>query len=177
MNFRRFLTTLSLAVFFALAPVAAQTKLAIIDIQRAVLNTAEIKKAQAELETKFRPRQVELQKLEQELQQVQAQIQSGKLTPQQEADLQAQGQRRQREYQRKSEDLQADVDRERTDILQRSGQRMTEVVKKLAEERTLDVVIDVSNAVYFKPALDITADSTTAYDKTYPVAPATPAAK
>jgi outer membrane protein len=152
----------------ALLPAAAQTKVAIIDLQRAVLNTAEIKKAQAELETKFRPRQTDLQKVEAELQQIQAQLQSGKLTPQQEADLQAQGQRKQRDYQRRSEDLQADVDRERTDILQRSGQRMTEVVKKLAEEKTLDVVIDVSNAVYFKPALDVTVDATAAYDKAYP---------
>jgi outer membrane protein len=177
MNIRRSLLTLAMGALVALAPAAGQTKVAIIDIQRAVLNTAEIKKAQAELETKFRPRQAEIQKIEQELQQVQAQLQSGKVAPQQEAELTAQGQRRQREYQRKSEDLQADVDRERTDILQRSGLRMTEVVKKLAEERTLDVVIDVSNAVYFKPALDLTADATTAYDKTYPAAPATPAAK
>lgn len=178
MNFRRSAITLSVAALFAMVPAFGQAKVAIIDIQRAVLNTAEIKKAQAELETKFRPRQAEIQKIEQDLQQVQAQIQSGKLNQQQEADLTAQGQRRQREYQRKSEDLQADVDRERTDILQRSGQRMTEVVKKLAEERTLDVVIDVSNAVYFKPALDMTVDATTAYDKAYPAAaPATPAAK
>jgi len=154
----------------ALVPLAAQTKVGIIDLQKAVLETAEIKKAQADLEAKFRPRQAELQKTEAELQQIQAQLQSGKLTPQQEAELQAQGQRRQRDYQRKSEDLQADVDRERTDILQRSGQRMTEVVKKLAEEKGLDVVIDVSNAIYFKPALEVTKDASAAYDKAYPAA-------
>jgi outer membrane protein len=173
----RFLIAMLLGAL-ALAPAAAQTKVGIIDLQRAVLETAEIKKAQAELETKFRPRQTDLQKVEAELQQIQAQLQSGKLTPQQEAELQAQGQRRQREYQRKSEDLQADVDRERTDILQRSGQRMTDVVKKLAEEKGLDVVIDVSNAVYFKAALEVTKDASAAYDKAYPAAaPATPAAK
>lgn len=165
----RFLIATTLCAL-ALAPVAAQTKVGIIDLQKAVLETAEIKKAQAELETKFRPRQADLQKTEAELQQIQAQLQSGKLTPQQEAELQAQGQRRQREYQRKSEDLQADVDRERTDILQRSGQRMTDVVKKLAEEKGLDVVIDVTNAVYFKAALELTKDASAAYDKAYPAA-------
>jgi len=169
MKIRQIVTSLALGAAL-MVPAAAQSKVGIIDLQRAVLNTAEIKKAQAELETKFRPRQTEIQKMEQELQQLQAQLQSGKLTPQQEADAQASGQRRQREYQRRSEDLQADVDRERTDILQRSGQRMNEVVKKLAEEKTLDLVIDVSNAVYFKLALDVTADATAAYDKAYPVA-------
>lgn len=165
----RFLIAIMLGAF-ALTPAAGQAKVGIIDLQKAVLETAEIKKAQTDLETKFKPRQADLQKTEAELQQIQAQLQSGKLTPQQEAELQAQGQRRQREYQRKSEDLQADVDRERTDILQRSGQRMTEVVKKLAEEKALDIVIDVSNAVYFKAALEVTKDATAAYDKTYPVA-------
>jgi outer membrane protein len=32
----------------------------------------------------------------------------------------------------------------------------------------LDVIIDVSNTVYFKPALDITKDATAAYDKAHP---------
>ena len=160
-------------VLFALAAASlslAQVKVGIIDLNKAVLNTAEIKKAQAELEAKFRPRQQAMQKLEQELQKIQADLQSGKLNAQAEAEYQVQGQRKQRDLQRMSEDLQGDVDRERTDILQRSGQRMSDVVKKLAEEKGLDVVIDVSNTVYFKPALDITVDATGAYDKAYPVA-------
>jgi hypothetical protein len=33
----------------------------------------------------------------------------------------------------------------------------------------LDIVIDTSNAVYFKPPFDLTADAVTAYNKTYPV--------
>lgn len=158
-------------VFLAAAAAAfafSQVKVGIIDLNKAVLNTAEIKKAQAELEAKFRPRQQSMQRLEQELQKIQADLQSGKLNAQAEADYQVQGTRKQRELQRLGEDLQADVDRERTDILQRSGQRMNEVVKKLAEEKGLDVVIDVSNTVYFKAALDITADATGAYDKAYP---------
>ena len=38
----------------------------------------------------------------------------------------------------------------------------------LTEASGLDVVVDVSNTVYFKTALEITKDATTAYDKTYP---------
>ena len=97
-----------------------------------------------------------------------AQANAGKLTPQAETDLQAQGQRKQREAQRIQEDLQADVDRERNDILSRSTQKMSEVVKKIAEEKGYDVVMDVSNTVFFKPALEITNDAIAAYDKAYP---------
>ncbi len=47
---------------------------------------------------------------------------------------------------------------------------MTGVVKKIAEEKGLDLVVDVSNpiAVYFKPTLDVTGDAIAAYDKAYP---------
>jgi outer membrane protein len=46
---------------------------------------------------------------------------------------------------------------------------MAEVVKKIAEEKGLDVVVDIGNTVYFKPALDITTDIVAAYDKAHPV--------
>jgi outer membrane protein len=148
---------------------AAQTKVAIINVQRAIVETAEIKKAQTVLEAKYKPRTADLEKLQKELQDIQAQLQSGKVTPQQEADLQARGQRRQREYQRVGEDLQGEVDRERNEILQKAGQRMTDVVKKIAEERGFDMVVDVTNTVYFKPALDITTDAIKAFDAAYPL--------
>ena len=148
---------------------AAQVKLAIINSQKAVLDTAEIKKAQIELETKFKPRQDQMAKLQKDLQDIQAQLQSGKLNQNAEQDLTIQGQRKQRELQRLQDDLQADVDRDRNDILQRTGQRMQEIVKKLAEEKALDVVVDSANTVFYKPALDLTAEATTAYDKAYPV--------
>ena len=83
--------------------------------------------------------------------------------------LTTQGTRKQRDLQRLTEDMQADVERERTDILTKSGDRMQQIVAKLAEEKGLDVVIDVSNTVYFKPVLDLTKDATAAYDKAYPV--------
>jgi outer membrane protein len=111
-----------------------------------------------------------VEKVQKEIAGLQQQLQTGqgKLTPQAEQSIQATGQRRQRELQRLTEDLQADVDRERNDILQRVGGRMQQIVQKLAEERGLDVVLDVSNTVYFKPALELTKDATAAYDKAYP---------
>ena len=62
----------------------------------------------------------------------------------------------------------ADVDRDRNEILQKASTKMSDVVKKLAEEKGLDVVIDVPYTVYSKPALDITNDAIAAYDKAYP---------
>lgn len=143
-------------------------KVGIINAQKAVADTQEIKKAQAALETKFRPRQQSIDTLQNDLQNIQRQLSTPNLDPNKEAQLRADGTQKQKDLQRLGEDLQADVNNERQDILGRSGRQMTEVVKKLAEERGLDVVIDVTNTIYFKPALDLTAEATAAYDKAYP---------
>src|SRR6266849_3824262 len=126
------------------AAAAAQTKVAVINLQRAVLESDEIQKASAAMEAKFKPRQQEIEKLQRDLQGIQQQLQAGagKLTQQAEADLTAQGQKKQRDLQRLTEDLQADVDRERNDVLGKSTQKMQEVVKKLAEEKGYGLVVD-----------------------------------
>ncbi|MCU1295393.1 MAG: outer rane chaperone Skp (OmpH) [Bryobacterales bacterium] len=163
-----------LAVLAAVSVVSGEAqaiqpaKVAIINAQKAVADTAEIKKAQAALELKFRPRQQAIESLQNELQNIQKQLNTPNIDPSREAQLRADGTQKQKELQRLGEDLQADVNAERQDILGRSGRQMTEVVKKLAEERGIDVVIDISNTIFFKPALDITAESTAAYDKAYP---------
>jgi outer membrane protein len=154
----------------SLAAASAQTKVGIVNVQNAILDTAEIKKAQGELETRYKPRQQKVESLQRELADLQNKLQTmaGKLTPQAEQDMQVSGQRKQREMQRLVDDLQADVDRERNEILSKSGTRMQEVVKKIAEERGLDVIIDVANTLYFKPTLDLTKEAVAAYDKSYP---------
>ena len=154
----------------------AQTlKVAIVNAQKAVADTQELKKAQADLAVKYRPRQQDLEKLQADLQQIESQLRAAGTTPQKQAELQAEGQAKQKTFQRLQEDLQGDFNEDRTDILNRAGQRMQEVIKKLAEEKGLDVVVDVSNTLYFKPALEITPEATAAYDKAYP-APAAAAA-
>jgi outer membrane protein len=158
---------------FVLAPLAtvasAQLKIAVVNVQKAMLDSDELKKVSAEVEAKYKPKQDELLKLQNDLQSIQQQLQSNKLTPQAQQDLQLQGQRKQRDAQRLSDDLQQEFDRDRQDILGKAAQKMTEVVKKLAEEKGFDIVIDVSQSLYFKPALDVTADALAAYNKAYPV--------
>jgi outer membrane protein len=157
------------ALFLFAHAAAAQVKVAVINLQRAVLESAEIKKVSAEMEARYKPRQQEMENLQKELAGIEQKIQGGKLTQQAQADLQATGQRKQRDLQRVQEDLQADVERERNEILGKSSQKMGEIVKKIAEEKGFDLVVDVSNTIYFKPAMEITNDAIAAFDKAYPV--------
>ena len=156
---------------------SAQPKIVVINLQRAVLDSAEIKKADADMQAWYKPRSAAIEKLQKDVADIAQQLQAnaGKFTQQAEAELTAQGQKKQRDLQRLQEDLQADVERERNDVLQKSGIKMSEVVKKIAEEKGYDLVVDVSTSVYFKPAMEITNDAIAAYDKAYPAAAAQPA--
>ena len=153
---------------FALAQAPGPARVAIINAQKAVADTQEIKKDQAALEAKFRPRQQQIESLQRELQTLQQQANAPNLAPAREAELQSTFAQKQKQLQRLGEDLQSDVNAERQDVLGRAGRQMTDVVKKIAEEQGFDVVIDVTNTLYYKPALDITAAATAAYDKAYP---------
>jgi len=155
-------------VVSASAQAIAPAKVAIINAQKAVADTGEIKKAQTTLETKYRPRQEAIQALQNQLQKIQQQLGVQNIAPDREAQLRADGVTKQKELQRLTEDLQSDVNNERQDILGKAGRQMTEVVKKIAEERGIDVVVDTTNTIYFKPALEITTEATAAYDKAYP---------
>src|SRR5580658_2875542 len=134
-------------------PATAQMKVGVVSLQKAILDTAEIKKAGADMQVKYKKRQDDLDKAQRELGDIQTQLQSaqGKLSAAGEADLTARGQRKEREAKRLEEDLRADVERDRQDILSRAQTRMVEVVKKVSDEKGLDLVVESSAAITFKP--------------------------
>jgi outer membrane protein len=156
---------------------SAQLKITVINLQRAVLETAEIKKADADMQARYKPRSTAIEQLQKEIAGIAQQMQTnaGKFTPQAEAELTAQGQKKQRDLQRLQEDLQADVERERNDILQKATLKMGEIVKKIADEKGYDLVVEIGTIVFSKPAMEITSDAIAAYDKAYPVTAAQPA--
>jgi outer membrane protein len=158
----------ALAATTAKAQAIPPSRVAIINAQKAVADTQEIKKAQAALQAKYQPRQQAIDTLQRDLQNIQQQLNTPNLPADRAAQLKADGTHKQRELQRLGEDLQTDVNNERQDILGRAGRQMTDVVKKLAEARGIDIVIDITNTLYFKPALDLTAEATAAYDRAYP---------
>ena len=157
---------LGLSGFVSVA--SAQVKVAVINTQKAMADTEELKKASAAVEAKYKPRQDELGKLQADLQSIEQQLNSGKLNQNTTAELQAQGQRKQRDAQRISDDLQADFERDRQDILGKASTKMQTVIQKLAEEKGMDVIVDASQTLFFKPTLDLTTEATAAYNKANP---------
>ena len=178
MSFRMALKPLmvSTALFVFVQVAAAQAKVAVISLQKAVLESAEIKAASAAMEARYKPRVTQVEQLDKEIAAISQNLQTntGKLTQQAEAELNAQGTRKQRDVQRLRDDLQADVERDRNEILQKAAAKMTGVLKKLAEEKGYDIVVDAPYAPYFKASLDITPDLIAAFDKAYPAAAPAP---
>ena len=175
-GFRPFLVCSALVLCGHLA--SAQTKIAVVNMQKAVFDTAEIKKADGEMQARFKPRQDEINRVNGQIEDIAKQLQAGagKLSPQAEADLRAQGQRLQRDLQYKQQDLQEAANEERQTILAATSQKMTDIIKKIADEKGFDLVVDTQNTYYFRPAMDLTIEVTTAYDKAHPVTTA-PAGK
>jgi outer membrane protein len=165
----RRLTRFLILAAASLAVAAAQEKVGVISSQGAVIGTAEFKKWRTDAEAKFKPRQDALIKLQKELSDIQAQLQSGKLSQQGELQLQDEMKRKQREGQRMQQDYQEDLDRDQNEELQKIGTRMRDLVTKMAVDKGYDIVVDAGNAVYFKPAFDLTQEAIATFDKTYPV--------
>ncbi|HTB15368.1 MAG TPA: OmpH family outer membrane protein [Bryobacteraceae bacterium] len=168
--FRSLALAVCAAGLFSVPSAMAQVKVGVVSLQKAILDTAEIKKAGTDMQVKYKKRQDDLDKAQRELTDIQTQLQSaqGKLSAAGEADLTARGQRKEREVKRLDEDLRADVERDRTDILSRAQTRMLDIVKKLSDEKGLDLVVEATAVISFKPALDITPDAVKSYDKAYP---------
>jgi len=165
------------AVLISISPTMAQTpagstqaKVAVVNFQNAVLSTAEIQKALKDIQAKFKPRQDALQKGQQELSDIQTQLQAsqGKLSQSGEADLQARGQRKQTQLQRLNDDLTADFEADRDDAVRKASTRMQELLKKVAEEKGLDLIVDSAAAPFVKSGIEITDQVVAAYDKAYP---------
>ncbi len=157
----------------------AQLKVAVVNMQTAVFKTAEVAKADADLQARLKPDQDRAQKLQNDLQAIQQQlaVTPSKLTEQQQEDLNAEGQRKQRDLQRLNTELQEAADAARQDILPKATQRMVEVLKKLAAEKGYDLIVESTVAYFAKSGMDITVEATAAYDKTYPVTGAPAAVK
>jgi outer membrane protein len=167
------------------AAAAAPTKIAILYVQNALLQSAEGKKAAGELQAKFNPRRATLEKRQADVQALQDQLKKGgatmsddaknKLARQIEADGKA--------LQRDADDLNSDAEQEQNKIFQDLYSKLNAVVDRYAKQNGFAVVLDVSNQqgpiMWASASVDITTDIVKLYDQAHPVAaaPAPPPAK
>lgn len=151
-------------------PAMAQSKIGVVDFQRAIVDTAEFKKAYSGLEAKYKPVQDQLQKAQQELQDIETTLRGSgaQLSQAGAAELQAKGQRKQTQVERLTQDLEEEFQAERDAALRLVGNRMTDVLKKLLDEKQLDLIVDSQALRAFRPAMDVTDAAIAAYNTAHP---------
>jgi Skp family chaperone for outer membrane proteins len=155
---------------------ARSGKIAVVDLRVALLETQELKKASTDLQAKYKPRQDALTKAQREESDLQAQIQAakGKLSPAAQTNLNAELERKHREVQRLTEDLQADVNTERNEVIQRAAGKMISIARKFAREGDVSVVVDSGALLYAARDIEVSAYLTARHDSAEAGRPAPP---
>jgi outer membrane protein len=157
------------------APAAIPTKVAIINVQLAILNTADGKKATADITAKFTPRRSLLEKQQADLQTQNDQLRKGAATMSAEAKekLQKDFEANQKRFQRDTEDFDADIQQEENRFMNDLGQKMMEIIIKYCQQNGYAMVVNVGDqqanpVLWADPAIEITADIIKLYDQAHP---------
>ena len=185
------LPVVALALAIGVPRVEAQSRIAVADIQAALLRTKDGAKAAAEIKTKYGPKEEEFNKRGQDLAAKQSQYQKAAATMSDadkaiaERDLQA----LQKNLQRDADDTKADFQAEEQRLLGPIMEKMRAVLNRYATDNKLTMVVDVSqagqgnNVLFADASSNITLALAAAYDKaesstalTAPPAAKTPAA-
>ncbi len=170
----------SLALFLLSPSALAETKVAVVDVQRAVASTEDGLRAQATLKKLFDSRQQELNKKQQDLQRQREDIdKQSKVLPA------AALQKRVEEWQKQMIELQAvfveynkELEKKQKELTDPVFEKVMRIIKQLAQSESIDVVMDKATTAYVRGDLDLTDRCIQMYNSgsagAAPAAPAQP---
>lgn len=177
------------ALLLAAAPAAAQSKVAVIDVRRAVLETEQGLRVQATLKKLFDNRQVELDGKQRQLQAdketLDKEAQAGKVPKEQLQKKYENLQRAAAELQTTMVDYQREMQRKEGEMTTPILQGVLDAVKRIASQEGYEMVLEKSAVPYFRGDLELTDRAIQLYNSGQPGgaapagkgAPAAPAGK
>lgn len=163
--------------------VFAQQKVATINIQQAIVSTKDGQKAVVELQSKMEPKRKELEKKQQEVQALTAQLNKSGSVASDDAKrrMQQDIEMKQKSLQRDSEDANAEMESEQQRLLNDLGSRIMQVINKYATDGGYTMVLDVSSpqtpVIWASNTIDITNEVVKIYDANSPSTISNPATK
>ena len=172
---RKVIGTLGLALFTA-AIVPAQTtpaqpgKIAVINMQAAIVGTKDGQKAAADLDAKFGPKRKAVDAQQAEINQLREQLQKGQNTLSDAAknEIYRNVDQKTKALNRDMEDDQADLEQDQQRFIQEIGQKLGVVINKYARDNGYSLVIDVSGQqspiIFASNTIDITKQIIDLYD-------------
>jgi outer membrane protein len=166
------------ALAAALSAVAQTNgKVAVINIQSAIVSTKDGQKAAGEIETRFNPKKAEFERRQAEISKLQDDLNRGRnaLSPEAQQNLARDIDQKTKALNRDTEDAQADLQQEDQRLMGELYSRMRVVVEKYAKDNGFVLVLNVGpeqgTVMYASSAIDITRDIIELYDKNSPGAP------
>jgi outer membrane protein len=179
------LIALLLLVIATVAPLGRaqgeSAKIGVINSQEVLEKSAEGKKVLARLTEKDKSNQATLDKIDQDINAVQTRLNTGRLTLSEEQlyNLNADLTKKQTDRKRIAEDAVRDFQDLQVKLFQKIQGELIPIIEALGKEKGIEVIFDLSKsgAVYFNPAVDMTAEVIRRYDASKAAAPAAPTAK
>jgi outer membrane protein len=150
---------------------AAPVKVGVINMQAAMIQSKDGQKAAATLQTKFGPKQAELEKKQQDIAAMQDQLRKGQNTMSEDnkQKLMRDIDLRNTSLKRDMEDANADLEAEQQKITGELGGKIMTVLNKYATDNGFAIVLDVGNqqtpVMFASNAINITAEIVALYDK------------
>lgn len=166
----------------AAPPATGVSKVAIIDIQKAIVNTNEGRRDFEALQKKFDPKQAELKAQSDEVDRLKKELssQTDKLSEDERAKRVQVIETKQKALQRTMEDAQNDYQQQSNEIANRIGGKMIQLLDSFAKKNGIGVVMDVSgqnnNVLWGSEQSNVTAEIVTAYNAQSGIAAPTPSA-
>jgi len=147
----------------------AQMKIAIVNSNDVLEKSAEGKRTLARLQDADKQNQAKISKLDDEIRQLQTKLNTQRITMTDEAVLanQADLERKQTQRKRDAEDAYAQMNELSTRLFKKLQDELIPIVEQIGKERGLDIIFDRdrSGAVYYSPAIDLTAEVIKRYDQ------------
>lgn len=152
------ISAVAVTAFLLLAsvPVWAQSRIAFVNADRVVRESAPAARALKKLEKEFEKREQELQKMGKQLQTLEDSLDKGAVTL---TDTERRAREREfndmnREFQRRQREYREDRTQRQNDELAGVAERANRAIRQIAEAEHYDLVLQ--EAVYFSPSIDIT---------------------
>jgi outer membrane protein len=156
-------------------PAVAPLKVGVLNMEVAITSTQEGKQAASDLNTKFAPRQTELQNIQKQLQDISTRLQTqgNTLSDEEKYRLQRESETLNRTLQRKQQEARDDFQDAQQDLINSLGRKLMTVLDKYSKDNGYAVIFDTSSqqtpVIYAANAIDVTQDIIKLYDQNYPV--------
>lgn len=164
MRFNHLIKKVSLAccAFLFATATFAETKIAVVDAEMAVINSNAWKSTEAKIKSSVASDDSKLKRLENEIMGMQKRVQTNgaSMTNEQKLDLDHEFKKKQLEFQELLYKRESKVKAEHDKFMQTIAPKLQKVIDSLAAQRGLDLILMKQTVQYVKPSLDLTNEVT-----------------